>query len=89
MESDHGIEFIEDDRRGKILMQIVAELTALTENKPLASRESNASNSSRGGSSRVIARHSAKLPEFFFSRYNINKTMVREYFTLIGFLALL
>ena len=87
MESDHGIEFIEDDRRGKILMQIVAELTALTENKPLASRESNASNSSRGGSSRVIARHSEKLPEFFFSRYNINKTMVREYFTLIGFLS--
>jgi len=88
MESDKGIDFIAADRRGKILLQIVEELTALATNTPITSRSDNVATSvSRGRARSRISRHSTNSLEFIFSRFNMNKTMVREYFTLIGFLS--
>ena len=81
MESDSGIDFIAEDRRGKILVQIVEELNALVSLEP-ANGDVNT-----GKPNRLSRRFSTNSMEFLFCRSNVNKTMVREYFTLIGYLS--
>jgi hypothetical protein len=80
METHEGEEFIQRDRRGRLLHALVDELKAVATGLPVA-------NSSRGEASFSATSPGSKSQLFLFSRTNVTQTMVREYFTLIGYMS--
>ncbi len=80
MESYAGNDFIQHDRRGRLIHNIVEELKAIGTGHP--------ANGVPAGKKNRSPRSSLSMEKnFLFSRKKIGHTMAREYFTLLGYMS--